>query len=408
MSELKFSTTEELYAYLIENNLDGIDSEFSINTKELVDLFNAKGAHLNKWWVMTPTYWICPACNRAKSEIVRLNRHEYLSCQLHEHHDHMKDVVKDIFEQISTQMDHQVADEYSERFAIKAAFSLSAYDNTIICSDCNEADKNAKLAVGTHKYFSFSPKEIGEFIICRNNSPHEINELTAQSIWQAGQAIFETRMRFAKNFAEVAATNHNWYQPNQKSAKVVESMAKECFRKYGLDNLSYQPEKLLYQTNIYAGDFNSWRTKPRYRNYQRPTPQQINHLSAVRGSYWNRYEDNWECPCCKRSKLSCVQPSKNNPWVFEAKQAYFFNPETLKQDIVTVCNECLKTGTLLARELIQKHGRTDVISPISLITFDELSSIITAFPHSVHFINNQTADSILPNIDFRLEAGYFH
>lgn len=408
MSELKFTTKEELYNYLAENNLDGVDSEFSINTKNLINLFSAKGAHLNKWWVMTPIDWVCPACNRPKPEIVRLNKHDSLSCQLHEHHDHMKDVVKDIFERISTQMDHPVANEFSERFAIKAAFSLSAYDNTIICSDCNEADKNAKLMVGTHNFFSFSPQEIGEFIIPKANVPHEINESIARTVWQAGKATFETRMEFAKKFAEVAASNNNWYQPYQRSAKTVESMATKRFRMYGLDELHYQPEKLLYQTNIYAGEFNSWRTKPRQINHQTPTQQQINHLAAVRGTYWNRYEDSWECPCCKRSKLSCVQPSKKNPWVFEAKQAYFFNTESLEQDVITICNECLKTATLLARESIQKYGRTDVISPSSLITFDELSAIITAYPHSIHVLNNQIADSILPNIDLRLEAGYFH
>jgi hypothetical protein len=42
----------------------------------------------------------------------------------------MKDVVKELFEKYSIQKDHIVADGLSEKFAIKAAFSLSAYDNS--------------------------------------------------------------------------------------------------------------------------------------------------------------------------------------------------------------------------------------------------------------------------------------
>ncbi|WP_050560177.1 MULTISPECIES: hypothetical protein [Acinetobacter] len=59
-----------------------------------------------------------------------------------------------------TQKDHIVADELSEKFAIKTAFSLSAYDNTAVCFDYNKVDADVKKIVKAHKYFSFSPREI--------------------------------------------------------------------------------------------------------------------------------------------------------------------------------------------------------------------------------------------------------
>ncbi|HCE1882529.1 hypothetical protein [Vibrio parahaemolyticus] len=163
-----------------DKDLVGIDSEFTYSTRKLVRDFNADGAHLNKWWVMTPVGWQCPCCKRSKGEIVRLNKNNYLTCQLHEHHDHMKDVVKELFESFSIKQNIIVADELSEKFAVKTAFSLSAYDNTVVCFDCNKADADAKKIVNAHKSFSFSPKQISEFLIVTANKEHQIDVHKAQ------------------------------------------------------------------------------------------------------------------------------------------------------------------------------------------------------------------------------------
>ena len=122
---------------LMDKDLKGLDSEFTYSTRRLVALFNAEGAHLNRWWVMTSVEWFCPCCKRTKRQIVRLNKNNYLTCQLHEHHDHMEEVVKTLFEKYAIARNQQIADELLERFAIKSAFSLSAYDKTIIYFDCN-------------------------------------------------------------------------------------------------------------------------------------------------------------------------------------------------------------------------------------------------------------------------------
>lgn len=52
---------EEFRASLSDKDLDGIDSEFTHSTRQLIEAFGARGAHLNKWWVMTPVDWSCPA-----------------------------------------------------------------------------------------------------------------------------------------------------------------------------------------------------------------------------------------------------------------------------------------------------------------------------------------------------------
>ena len=50
---MKFYNENELYNYLKNNDLSGIDSEYSLATQKLKKEFKAKEVHFNKWWVRT-------------------------------------------------------------------------------------------------------------------------------------------------------------------------------------------------------------------------------------------------------------------------------------------------------------------------------------------------------------------
>lgn len=385
---------------LAQRDLSGLDSEFTLSTKRLVSLFKADGAHLNKWWVMTPVEWICPCCRRKKSEIVRLNKNNFLSCQLHEHHDHMKEVVKSLFEEFSTKKKIIVADALSERFAIKTAFSLSAYDNTVICSDCNKADADAKRLVKCHRFFSFSPMEISEFIHIACNREHQINFEAAKKVWERVEPVFNIRMDMARKFATIAAEKQDWYQPSQKTAKQTETLARHFFRINGLLEFDqYWPESLLYNTEVFKGTANSWRMKKRVVAKREPTLNEISHLSSTRGKYWNRYDERWVCPCCKRVKIECVRASKKNPWVLEIKKVPLFNSEkkAVDYDSAAMCADCIDSVIHLGREALILAG-SDVAFPSSIITLQELSSVIVPRPHSKHIFRNDLIDEILPMI----------
>ena len=391
---------EEFIASLCDKDLQGLDSEYTYSTRLLVKSFDANGAHLNRWWVMTSVEWVCPCCKRTKPEIVRLNKNKYLICQLHEHHDHMKEVVKSLFEELSTKRKKVVADELSEKFAIKTAFSLSAYDNTVVCFDCNKADSDAKKVVKAHKYFSFSPKEISEFILVSANSEHEIDEETAREVWSRVQPVFEMRLDMAKQFAHIAAEKNDWYQPSERTAKQVERIAKHFFDSNGLTKIEkYGPERLLYNTKPFKGTHDSWRTKENRQTSKLPTEKELSHLEATRGRSWKRYDENWMCPCCKRTKYECVRPSKKNSWILEIKSSALFVKSENKVDYHPdpICVDCLDSTMNLGREVL-KESRAIIKFPSSVVSLTELSPAVIAKPHSKHAYRNSYINKLMPEL----------
>lgn len=385
---------------LKDKDLKGLDSEFTYSTRRLVALFNAEGAHLNRWWVMTPVDWFCPCCKRTKGQIVRLNKNNYLTCQLHEHHDHMEEVVKTLFEKYAIARNQQIADELSERFAIKSAFSLSAYDKTIICFDCNKADADAKKIVKAHNFFSFSPKEISEFVISSPNNEHKINEEITKQVWERVQPIFHIRMEMAEKFAMIAAEKKDWYQPSLETSKQIERRSKWLFEYNGLLEIDkYEPEKILYNTEHFKGNNNSWRLKNNPVIMKRPSAQELSHLISTRGKYWERYDDSWRCPCCDRKKYECVRPSNKNTWVLEIKSAPLFSDTILEINnrAEPMCVDCMNTALELGREVIKESGQT-LDFPSSVVRLSELKKIVIPRVHSKHLLKNDVIDQLIPNM----------
>ncbi|MDD9158521.1 hypothetical protein PVK64_20380 [Aliivibrio sp. S4TY2] len=399
-------TEVEFIESLQERDLDGIDSEFSFSTRELIRKYDADGAHLNRWWVMTPVTWKCPSCCRTKDQIVRLNKNKYLTCQLHEHHDHMKDVVKELFESFSIKQEVIVADALSEKFAIKTAFSLSAYDNTVVCFDCNKADADAKKIVQAHRYFSFSPKQIGEFVIVTPNEDHRIDPIKAMQVWKEAESIFTIRMQMAEKFARIAAEKKDWYQPSLETATNIVRKARWHFERHGVTKINkYEPEKVLYTPEPFKGKNSSWREKNNPQIWQKPNSKQLEHLASTRGKFWNRYQANWVCPCCNRNKLTCVRPSKKNAWVLEIKSGPMFDvvSSEVNYQAEPMCIDCLNTALNLGREAMKETG-INIDFPSSVICIEVLKQIILIRPHSQHNYLNEKINSVIPMLMQRVKT----
>ncbi|PWW35226.1 hypothetical protein DFO83_1096 [Idiomarina loihiensis] len=400
MSIDRFYSVSELKEFFSTGGNPLFDAEFSVQTQQIVDDLGAKGAHLNKWWVSTAMGWECPSCRRKKPQIAKLDSRGYASCQLHEHHDHMKDIVRTMFEEASSVKEHVVANELAERFAIRTSYAISAYDNTVICSDCNKADGLAKIKCNAHQNFSFSPSEIAHFVKPKANQEHELDIQAASVIWQKNIDIFSKRMKLAKYIAELAASNSHWYQPSKPTAKQTERTAAFLFNRCGLNALHWEPEKLLYNTMPFKGHHSSWRERIKPQIKSKPSKGQIAHLSNTRGRSWVSYSEDWTCPCCERCKYDCLKPSKKNPWVFEVKtiRTHSNERDSYIYDI-KVCNECFNAANHLGREAIEevkeKMPSVDVYYPHNLVSFDELKSVISPRAHSSHIIDNTLADKIV-------------
>jgi len=222
IEDIYFDTEEELLEFIQDNELWGLDSEYSGRSQALVKKHGAKGMDLNHWWVITPESWICPSCQRGKPDIVRVNKHGYLTGHLHEHHDHMSDFVEKEFTRISESKDIVVADLMAKRFVTRTAFALSAYDNTVLCSDCNAADAKAKSLLGAPGEFSFSPGDIAQFIQVHPNREHGINVEVARQVWNDNKETFKIRKNLVRQIAEIGASNRHWYQPSKITAKIIQ------------------------------------------------------------------------------------------------------------------------------------------------------------------------------------------
>lgn len=404
MTFAKITYKEELLEYFQNDEIPKfIDSEISNQTRDLVKLFGATGVDMNRWWVMTPPNWSCPCCSRVKSQIVRLNKHGYLTCHLHEHHDHMADLIGKIFNAASAKLEPPIADNKAKKFVIRTAFALSAYDNTVICADCNEADAIGKAAAKTHHDFSFSPSEISSFIITENNKKHTIDENLAQKAWLSSKESFEIRLKMARQIVEIAIHNAHWYQPSENTAKNIENIAKNHFQFIGLYNISDEPEKLLYTTMVHKGTRDSWRKNRHPTPGQAPTRGEILHMSNTNGNYWNREPEAWICPCCKRSKIDCVRKSNKGTWSFEVKVTYLFDEIEKKPYSTSLCNDC-HTTTYHAGNEFDINDTLEYKQ--SVITLQEAQGMIESHKNSKHRISNGAVEKLGEAITQRIALGY--
>lgn len=400
---VEFKSKEELYKYLEENDLYGLDSEYSLFTKELKEKLNADGVHFNKWWVITPTNWRCPVCERDKSQIVKLNKHNDLSGQLHEHHDHMKDLVKQRFQELSASKKKVVADKLAEKFAVRLSFAFAAYDNTIICSDCNAADMEAKKLIKAHKHFSFAPSDIAEFIIVNNNSEHHIDEKKAKQIWEQQKEIFNIRMDFLDKIADIAAENTHWYKPSEITAKQTEHIANIHFEKYGLKKLNRDwTESLLYKTSKYNGDMSAWRDKLKNINVKPPSDGEVAHMAKLDGKHWDKYDTDWQCPTCLRSKIDCIHKSNKGSWFFTTVNKSFLEKKNFHWcENIEICSECDKVVTLIKKEI-------DILKKLEwsnhwFLKACELKQIVISKPNAQHKINNDYFEKLLFTLKTRMQ-----
>jgi rubredoxin len=381
--------------------IDGVMSPISV---ALSARLAATEFDMNSWWVATPQSWVCPACGREKIDIARLNTKKEIMCHLVEHHDHMKDVLKRRFQEISVSRKVVVADEHAEKFAKRSATMISAYENTLICVDCNNADVTAKKAATANRDFSFSPQELLRIVKPASNKAHAIDVDVAVAIWAEQQGTFELRIKIANRIAEIAANNEHWFQPGDINCNpdVIERRASAYVSykgAYGVLELLKGPKKAKPVKPASA-----WRQISYRPPKPIPTQNEIEHAGQVGNpKYWNVLNEEWRCPGCQRNKREIVRKNKDGEWMFSATTRFFFDPALPwnRKNILT-CGDCVKTAENLGKEAASRVGGKAQGGYTAQVNIQEVQRCVIPRPHTRHNIDNDEAELILENIVCRI------
>jgi rubredoxin len=329
----------------------GLDGETSPQTQQIAHALGAAGFALNRWWVITPPDWTCSVCGRSKSQIARLNRRGALMGELHAHHDHMREYIARRFHEVSADRGMIVADARATEFIKRAVPVVCAFDETVICADCNAADARAQNLVGTHPDFSFAPAEIAQFVIAAPNREHAIDASRARTLWQARWPVFATRLRFIDRLAVLAAADQHWFLSSEWSdhASAIERTAQERLAQAGYPGSLDAYIDAARRVWTPAPDLSAWRRRPVERPTV-PTPGQIAHAARVTPArQWGTVPDDWTCPGCGRGKIAIVRPTAHHPWAFVITDRWFHDADQIRIKVIC-CNDCNHAVLDLAKE----------------------------------------------------------
>jgi len=359
---------------------------------------------MNSWWIKTPQSWICPACGRPKLDIARVNTKGEAMCHLVEHHDHMQDLLKQRFQKLSASRAVVVADELAERFAKRSAAMIAAYNNTIICGDCNNADVKAKKAAGTPTEFSFSPQEQLRIIRPVANQSHAIDSDAAKAIWAEQQETFALRMKIAARISEIAANNEHWFQAGILSNDP--EYIDRCAQSFVLHNNVFGLWSALAGSKPKAAGrpVTRWREITHRPPNLVPTSGAIQHAGRLQASrFWEETDDTWRCPACKRNRQQIVRPNKEGGWTMPVSTRFLFDPSAPWEKMQTcTCGDCAEVAQSLGKEAEQRFGQPLNRGYSALVSVADIARCILPQSHCRHNVDNDLVEDVIDEIVERL------
>jgi rubredoxin len=351
----------------------GLDGPWEPQTKQLAAQLGATGFDLNRWWLITPPEWKCPCCHRDKSAIARLNKHAQLMGHLVEHHDHMEDEVKRIYTDVISKKQWPDADEKGREFAKRVKGIVAAFEHAIICQDCNNADRNAKKAVGAAFAFSFSPLELEQIV---RIPPDDIDVSEAQKIWKAHERAFAMRLKIIRRICEIALVNEHWYQ-KMSIGNTPEVIERDAERRISMAGYELQSLSLLTYIKLFterpknANPVDRWQRRKVSNLGREPTENELQLVKIRNKVHWDAVPDDWSCPCCERSKRQVVQPSNDQKFSFILHQSRWYGGN----EGTYICNECKIT-----LEGISKHADVDKAQ----VTYQDMRELVIVVPNGSH------------------------
>lgn len=381
-----------------KGEISRLDSCNSPISRAIMKHHGATVFEMNSNWALSPQDWRCPCCRRSKLEISRVGQHGQILAKSVAHHDHMGEVLRRAFNDQFVASGMALEQVDGLELVRRMSLAFSAYDEILICEDCNNADANAKRMHDIPKDFSFSIGQICSFITVRNHQAHSIDVENAYQAWLAAEKAYLLRMRIVAAVAKAAATDRHWYEPNGK--------LQERYPVLGCDG-RYDPclfdwfattevlDALGAKTKVSKPNLRKWRTDPKPPG--KPLPSNYLALLLSDSSHarrWNGLAHDWSCPVCLRSKhdLVYIEKKGNISWHLHQlpKHAGNWGGNGF------ICNHCFSTLMSLKSEIATYANESFIIYDI--VTPAEVANIIIPRPHSLHAIKAGNADFLVKAI----------
>ena len=383
--------------------IDGLDSPYTEETRRIAASLGATGFALNRWWVLTPTDWVCPACRRPKAEFARLTDSGLLFGDIHQHHDHMGDHVQKRFAQSAISKHWPDLTEQAVSFAKRLAPMISAYDPTLICADCNAADAKAKKIVGAPSAFSFAPADIAKFTLKARNQVHQIDHGRAVALWAELEPTFALRMKILDRMIDIALKDEHWFRSSEIQAlpDFVDRQADTAIRSYNLylETHGYPPDlvsqdryiDLMRATRTSGTTLQTWRKHKVQALGRKATEQDGDYLAvSAHKSHWAAVPPSWRCPCCDRTKLQIIQPSNQFTISFRVEDRNGMLGGPAK---AIICGEC-NWAVLNASKEAGVNAR--------LVSFQDIRDCVIARPNRSHEVRSASeVDAVIERIRAR-------
>lgn len=387
------------------------DGRWSALSSYLKQRFETELMHLNEAWAMTSLAWRCPACERQKIDIARKTDSGIILCQLERHHDHLGDWASKILRETAFQGIPDTLSAQRKR-ACGAVLPLAErFAETLVCMDCNAADAAMKKDLGgrVHRDFSFSPSEIGAFIVARPNEPHERSLDRGIKVWAKADADFQNRLQFVEMIgSRLRQGLHDREQQSDpykiagdQDARMFLSLAKQQAGARG----QLPPLWEAFRARSCAGDGHKSKKKNGAAAHIRvPTNQEFqDHNRAMqKPGPWSKASFDWRCACCARSKREIMRLSGKGKWTGQIHEIFDFQEETDERSLAfrsvhrteipifrscskaTVCQDCRLLLTDAAKLRADGRSGEHCLSP------EILRSLVgEAKPHMRHNVSDE-------------------
>ncbi len=382
--------------------IDGVDSPLSTAIKAHHRLTDFE---MNAHWIGSSQAWICPCCGRSKFHISRVGKKNQILAKLVVHHDHMGEALKAAFHAAFAEAGTLDAQIEGKRLVERIGSAFAAYEEVLICEDCNNADTEAKKQVEAPSFFSFSIGQIRSFIQSSAHRPHEVEAGAAHQRWKEARPAYELRMELIRTVARAAATDTHWYEPYDRKMQPVPTLGNghrtgdtTILRWISIESLC---KALGPQQKAAPRNLTRWRTTEPKQG--RPLP--ANFLAMLqsdedRARRWEQVADDWSCPVCRRTKQEVLYMGDEGKVSFlistnHGRGAWAGAPQ--------ICNHCNSTLMSLKTEISELIGHRPRDS-YAFVSPNELAGIIRPRPHTPHTIRTPEAAELVAIIVNRLEG----